>query len=145
LHRAEAVAATPEALMRSRYAAFALGLGAYLVDTLSASHPDRALPRVPLERELSRARITQRFTNLRILFSATGGPSGDDPDRGQVLFLAGVFVQGRDRSFIELSDFVREGGAWRYAGGVGGAAALFAGELASLTPEAFVTRLAAGA
>jgi len=131
--------------MRSRYAAFALGLGAYLVNTLSAAHPDRARPRLPLERELSRARVTQRFTNLRILFSATGGPSGEDPDRGQVLFLAGVFVQGRDRSFIELSDFVREGGAWRYAGGVGGAAALFAGELASLTPEAFVARLAAEA
>ena len=145
LHRAEAVAATPEALMRSRYAAFALGLGAYLVNTLSAAHPDRARPRLPLERELSRARVTQRFTNLRILFSATGGPSGEDLDRGQVLFLAGVFVQGRDRSFIELSDFVREGGAWRYAGGVGGAAALFAGELASLTPDAFVARLAAEA
>ena len=131
--------------MRSRYAAFALGLGAYLVDTLSAAHPDRALPRVPLERELSRARLTQSFTNLRILFSSTGGPSGDDPDRGQVLFLAGVFVQGRDRSFVELSDFVREGGAWRYAGGVGGAATLFAGEVESLTPETFLARLDAGA
>src|ERR1041385_6225975 len=81
LHRAEAMAATPEALMRSRYAAFALGLGAYLVDTLSAAHPDRARPRLALE--LSRARVTQRFTNLRILFSAIGGPSGEDPDRGQ--------------------------------------------------------------
>ena len=32
--------------MRSRYAAFALGLGAYLVRTLATSHPDLGLPRL---------------------------------------------------------------------------------------------------
>jgi SEC-C motif domain protein len=129
--------------MRSRYAAFALGLGAYLVDTLAAAHPDRSLAREPLVRELSRARIVQRFTGLRILFSAMGGPSGEDPERGQVLFLAGVFVDGRDRSFLELSDFVRESGGWRYAGGVLAAPRLFADELQSLTPATFVARIAA--
>lgn len=129
--------------MRSRYAAFALGLGDYLVDTLATAHPDRSLPRGPLVRELSRARIVQRFTGLRILFSATGGPSGDDADRGQVLFLASVFVDGRDRSFIELSDFVRERGGWRYAGGLLGAAGLFGDDVASLTPALFVARVEA--
>lgn len=129
--------------MRSRYAAFALGLGAYLVDTLATAHPDRSLARESLVRELSRARVTQRFTGLRVLFSATGGPSGEDPDRGQVLFLARVFVDGRDRSFVELSDFARESGAWRYAGGVLAAARLFADDLESLTPATFVARVAA--
>lgn len=42
--------------MRSRFAAFALGLGDYLVDTLAADHEDRAAaPREALVRELSRA------------------------------------------------------------------------------------------
>jgi SEC-C motif domain protein len=129
--------------VRSRYAAFALGLGDYLLETLAVTHPDRSLPRDALVRELSSARVTQRFTGLRILFSATGGASGDDPDRGQVLFLARIFVDGRDRSFVELSDFVREGAAWRYAGGVLGAAPLFADDLSSLTPTTFISRLAA--
>src|SRR4051794_32459438 len=39
-HEGAEAAATPEALMRSRYAAFSLGLGAYLVRTLHSSHAD---------------------------------------------------------------------------------------------------------
>jgi hypothetical protein len=39
--------------MRSRYAAFALGLGAYLVDTLTRDHLDRAVDREALVRALS--------------------------------------------------------------------------------------------
>ena len=45
------MAARPEALMRSRYAAFALGLGPYLVETLAASHPDRRRPPAELARD----------------------------------------------------------------------------------------------
>ena len=43
-------APTPEALMRSRYAAFALGLGEYLVRTLPSTHPDLEKPRDELTR-----------------------------------------------------------------------------------------------
>ncbi len=53
--------------MRSRYAAFALGLGEYLVKTLAATHPDLDLPRDDLVRTLSRAKERQRFNGLRIL------------------------------------------------------------------------------
>jgi GNAT superfamily N-acetyltransferase len=35
-----------------------------------------------------------------------------------VLFHARIFERGEDRSFSELSTFVREDGAWRYASGV---------------------------
>ena len=97
--------------MRSRYAAFALGLGDYLVRTLASSHPDRGRPLQELARDLSRARERHRFTGLRIVRAATSG------DCGQVLFLARVFERGIDRSFGELSTFVREVGAWRYASG----------------------------
>jgi SEC-C motif-containing protein len=98
---------TPEALMRSRYAAFALGLGEYLVATLASSHPDLALPRVELVRDLSCVKDRQRFLGLRIVRA-----EGDE-----VLFEARIFERGQDRSFAELSTFVREEGAWKYAGG----------------------------
>ena len=97
--------------MRSRYAAFALGLGDYLVRTLASSHPDRERPLDELVRDLSRARERQRFTGLRIVRATSSG------DCGEVLFLANVFERGIDRSFGELSTFVREAGAWRYASG----------------------------
>ena len=43
----------------------------------------------------------------------------------RVLFLAGVFEKGRDRSFVELSTFARaaEGGGWRYLSGEAGSVA----------------------
>jgi SEC-C motif-containing protein len=93
--------------MRSRYAAFALGLGEYLVATLASSHPDLVIPRDELVRELSRAKDRQRFLGLRIVHAA-----GDE-----VLFDARIFERGQDRSFAELSTFARENGAWRYASG----------------------------
>jgi SEC-C motif-containing protein len=110
LHARQHTAETPEALMRSRYAAFALGLGGYLVETLASDHPDRAEP--DLERALSRVRERQRFLGLRILFA-----EGDE-----VLFAAKIFERGADRSFVELSTFIREDGheegEWRYASGI---------------------------
>jgi SEC-C motif-containing protein len=110
-HAGTQEAPTPEALMRSRYAAFALGLGDYLVRTLASTHPDRQLPPQELARELSGARQRQRFTGLRIVRASVSG------DSGQVLFWASIFERGVDRSFGELSTFAREGGAWRYASG----------------------------
>jgi len=97
--------------MRSRYAAFALGLGAYLVDTLSRDHEDRAAPREEAVRALARARERQRFLGLEILQDTCDG------DAGTVTFHARIFERGADRSFTERSDFVREDGAWKYAGG----------------------------
>jgi SEC-C motif-containing protein len=109
LHEGQREADTPEALMRSRYSAFALGLGDYLVRTLSADHPDRVEPDAP--RLLSQARAGQRFLGLTILEASAEG------DRGVVLFRARIFERGADRSFSERARFRREGGAWRYEGG----------------------------
>jgi SEC-C motif-containing protein len=111
LHEGKRPAASPVELMRSRYAAFARGLGAYLVETLGADHPDRAShDPVALARALSRAKERRRFLGLTILDSSVDG------DRGEVEFHARVFERGVDRSFTERSVFVREGGLWRYAG-----------------------------
>jgi SEC-C motif-containing protein len=97
--------------MRSRFAAFARGLGEYLVRTLGAEHPDRALDAAALARELSRAHERQRFLGLRIDEVRTDG------DRGEVLFFARIFERGKDCSFGERSSFRREDGKWRYEGG----------------------------
>lgn len=102
---------TPEALMRSRYAAFALGLGGYLVDTLTSDHEDRAQPTDEHARELSRVKDTLKFLGLRVLSATTEG------DAGEVLFFARVFEKGKNVSFAERSRFRREGGLWRYASG----------------------------
>jgi SEC-C motif-containing protein len=100
--------------MRSRYAAFALGLGEYLFDSLAASHPDRAAPREAAIRELGRAREQQRFLRLVVLASS----ANETESEGEVLFYARIFEKGQDRSFAELSRFVREDGAWRYESGL---------------------------
>lgn len=116
-HRGEREAPSPEALMRARYAAFALGLAPYLIRTLASDHADLGIPRDVLSRELSRARDRQRFLGLRILHTEEAG------DDGAVMFYARIFEKGADRSFVELSRFRREETesgvrAWRYAAGI---------------------------
>ena len=118
--------------MRSRYAAYALGLGAYLVKTLAKTHPDLDLPRDELVRTLSRAKERQRFTGLRVLHQAS------EEKTGEVLFFARIFERGQDRSFAELSDFVCEGGAWRYASGMLLPRAALPAEIETITREAFL-------
>ena len=96
--------------MRSRFAAFALGDAEYLWRTLHPDHEDRALPKDDLVRALKTAARAMKYMRLTIL----------DAKDARVLFLAGVFEKGRDRSFVELSSFAREGrdgGAWRYLSG----------------------------
>jgi SEC-C motif-containing protein len=124
--------------MRSRYAAFALGLGPYLVRTLAATHPDLAASRQELERTLSHAKERQRFTGLRILHGTSSG------EHGEVLFFARIFERGQDRSFAELSDFTREHGAWRYASGILLPRAALPVDIDTLTAASFLA-LAAGA
>ena len=100
--------------------------------TLSESHADFALPHDELARTLARAKEKQRFTGLRILHaSASEG-------RGEVLFFARIFERGQDRSFAELSDFVRENGSWRYASGITLAKADLPVDLDAMTPASFV-------
>jgi SEC-C motif domain protein len=94
-HRGEADAPTAEALMRSRYCAFARGDAAYLLRTW---HP-RTRPR-SVDTDL-------RWVRLEVLGS-TGGSLFDTD--GTVLFQA-HYAGGVMR---ENSRFVRENGAWLY-------------------------------
>ncbi len=94
--------------MRSRYSGFALGLGSYLLGTLASTHPDRTGVDAA---ELGSSRRGQRFMDLCILHESESG------DSAQVLFYARLFERGSDQSIVELSDFTREDGAWRYRSG----------------------------
>ena len=97
--------------MRSRYAAYALGLTDYVMDTTSPDgprfEPDRRLWALSIE-EFSRG---TRFDGLAIL------GSGADGDAGWVRFRAVLARGERDASFEERSRFIRREGRWLYVSG----------------------------
>lgn len=107
-HVGEQIPPTPTALMRSRYAAFALGLGEYLYTTLATSHEDRAQSQAAFCLSMRQDEPKTRYMGLTIL----------DARADKVLFFAKIFIAGQDCSFAELSTFTREQGAYRYATGV---------------------------
>ncbi|WP_322002068.1 YchJ family protein [Marinobacter alexandrii] len=100
LHRGEA-AATPEALMRSRYSAFVVGQADYLLATW---HPSTR----PVELSLE---WSPDWVSLTILDSSEAG------EAGQVHFRA-VHRVGDGWGYLEeQSQFVREQGRWLYVTG----------------------------
>ena len=106
-HLGTALPATPVALMRSRYSAFALGLADYLEATL---HPEARRPedRVALEETLG----TVRWIGLRIV--ALLPP---EAERGEVEFVAFHFENGQVAQLHERSLFLRQAGCWSYRSG----------------------------
>ncbi|TXR55276.1 YchJ family protein [Quadrisphaera setariae] len=105
-HRGEADAPTAEALMRSRYSAFALRDTSYLARTWHASTR-------PTLDEL-RLDADQRWLRLDVLGTTGGGPFDDD---GTVTFEA-RWRSGAERGVLrERSRFVREERRWTYLDG----------------------------
>ena len=100
---AGAPAPTAEALMRSRYSAFAVGDADYLLRTW---HPSARPETLTLEPELRWIRLAVLATEDGGLFDAAG----------TVQFRA-VYVQdGKRGVHAETSRFVREDGLWTYVG-----------------------------
>jgi SEC-C motif-containing protein len=92
-----------QALMRSRYSAYVMGLGAYLLDTWHAStRPAQALEFHPGVRWLGLD--VKRHERL-------------DPQHEVVEFVARSKLAGRAVRLHETSRFVREGGRWFYVDG----------------------------
>ncbi|MGA9520218.1 MAG: YchJ family metal-binding protein [Myxococcaceae bacterium] len=112
-HKGLKEAPTPSELMRSRYSAFALKQVDYLWRTLHPDHPDRRRPEDEVKRELRKAFSTFKYPGLKILDAAGPGEDG----AAYVLFHAQVFEKGRDRSFVERSEFRHDGTGWRYLAG----------------------------
>jgi SEC-C motif domain protein len=110
-HKGEREAPTPEALMRSRYSAYATGQVDYLMRTLHPDHEERKLPDDVIRSMIQSTCRTYRYTGLHIEEASSEG------DRGSVAFVAKVFEKGVDRSFREVSIFGRSDGGWRYLSG----------------------------
>jgi SEC-C motif domain protein len=102
-----------EELVRSRYAAFALGRIDYLLKTLHEDHPDRGKPRDRLELALRTASQSFKYMGLSILQTEPRDKHG----ASRVLYLARIFRKGQDVSFIELADFLHDGVGLRYRNG----------------------------
>ena len=93
-------APTPEALMRSRYSAYVLGLIDYLLATW---HPSTS----PGELELSPV----KWLGLEVRHAQATG------DAGVVEFVARMRDNGKGVRLHEVSRFVREEGCWLYIDG----------------------------
>lgn len=93
-------APSAEALMRSRYSAYVLGLIDYLLATWHGST-------APGELELA----TVKWLGLEVLHAQESG------DAGVVEFVARLRDNGRGQRLHEISRFVREDGRWFYIDG----------------------------
>lgn len=94
--------------MRSRYSAYALGLGAYLVATCDRpARPDEAHGLETWGRSVG-------WCGLEVRSAERGGPG---EDTGVVHFVARYVEQCRLVSLEERSAFVRREGQWRYVEG----------------------------
>jgi SEC-C motif domain protein len=110
LHRGQA-AASPEALMRSRFTAYALDLADYIVAT---THPDG--PMWETDRDAWLGSIHEfsaktEFSDLKVLGANASG------ERGTVLFQCVLTQGGAQRVFSEESVFARYDGRWVYHSG----------------------------
>ncbi len=111
LHQGGTSAPSAEALMRSRYAAYAVGAIEYVLATTHPDGPQYEDDRVRWAADVQRFCQTTRFEGLEILASHEEG------DRGEVTFTAHLSRDGKDVSFSERSSFVREDGRWLYFSG----------------------------
>lgn len=97
-------AATAEALMRSRYSAYVLGLADYLLATW---HPDTRPASLDLAADGNTKWLGLEVKNHRSL----------DADHATVEFVARYRIAGRGQRLHEQSRFVRENGCWLYVDG----------------------------
>ncbi|WP_434633515.1 YchJ family protein [Chromobacterium sp. CV08] len=101
-------APTAQALMRSRYSAYALGLEAYLLATW---HPSTRPEALHLDEDAG----VVKWIGLDVRRCEAGLEADVD---GVVEFLARCKVGGKAERIHETSRFVREDGRWYYVSGV---------------------------
>ena len=105
LHMEKQNPATPEALMRSRYAAYVMKKADYL---LYSWHPDTRPTELDLKDD------SAKWVGLTVLGHEGGGP---DDDEGTVEFVAKYKIGGKAAKLTEKSRFVRLKGRWVYLDG----------------------------
>lgn len=91
--------------MRSRYAAYALNLPDYIIET---THPSQRKPLAQWREGIVQFSTHCQFTGLDIL----------EVGEGSVTFTAHLMCAGADASFREKSHFEQVEGRWYYHSGV---------------------------
>jgi SEC-C motif-containing protein len=99
---------TAQALMRSRYSAYALGNTDYIISTTHPEHPDVVLPSSKRKKQILLFAQNTHFEGLEILEFVEMPPSAT------VTFKAILTQNGQDASFVEKSDFGLISGRWLY-------------------------------
>jgi SEC-C motif-containing protein len=102
IHQGE-IASTAEALMRSRYSAYALDLPTYL---LASWHPSSRPKQLELESQMQWFKLT--------IVDSQAGQQADTT--GLVSFIARYKINGKAARLTEISEFVYEDGQWFYLG-----------------------------
>lgn len=98
-------------LMRSRYAAYALGLADYIIETTHAEHPEFSHDREKWKQSILQFSKSTNFDHLTIDEFVDGDESAT------VTFTAQLRQSGSDASFSEKSSFIKENGKWFYKSG----------------------------
>jgi SEC-C motif-containing protein len=106
LHQGVA-APSAEALMRSRYSAYALGLVDYILKTTHPQNHDAKRPAEERKKEIERFCKTTLFKGLKIL----------EMGKDIVKFTVYLSQEGKDFSFTEKSTFEKVLGNWLYLRG----------------------------
>jgi SEC-C motif-containing protein len=107
-HKDISAATTAEQLMRSRYSAFVLGNGNYLMD----SHHTSTRP-VKEKKAIEAWAKSVSWIKLEVLDSEKGEINDQN---GTVSFNAYFFENGKVDVIHEKSEFVKENGLWMYLG-----------------------------
>lgn len=107
-HQGEA-APTAEALMRSRFTAYALGVFDYIQDTMEGA-PALDFDRTSAEEQHE----SMQWTRLDVLKVEKGLESDTE---GCVEFIAHYVVDDQKGSFCEESRFLKRAGRWYYVSG----------------------------
>jgi SEC-C motif-containing protein len=104
-------APTAEALMRSRYSAYALGLSSHIRETTHPDGPHYQPDRAAWDREILDFCIGTDFEKLEVIEVREG------ESEGFVSFYLTVNRAGRRARSGEKSRFLKEGGRWLYHSG----------------------------
>jgi SEC-C motif-containing protein len=107
-----AVPETPEALMRSRYSAYAKGLIDYIIDTTDPLGKAWDSDMTAWVDRIRKFAAKTTFDGVKILSSSSDG------NAGVVRFHAKIRAKSGDLSFTETSQFVRREGRWLYSEGL---------------------------
>ncbi len=99
------------ALMRSRYAAYALGMAYYLIETTHSESPYFISDKKQWMCQIESFCKHVNFDNLEIL------ETKNEEAESFVTFVAYLSQAGKDLTFTERSRFLKEGQAWKYVDG----------------------------